>query len=133
MVIGIKYKKISEDDTPVTTLQNPFEIRPAMMFAVFFVGLSVITVLSQKAFGSVGLLVLSAITGVADIDPFILSLVHQTVSVERVFVSAIIIAAMSNTIMKGIYFAAISKQLQKATLLRYGVWAALYIPLVLIG
>ncbi len=133
MVIGIKYKKISEDDTPVTTLQNPFEIRPAMMFAVFFVGLSVITILSQKAFGSVGLLVLSAITGVADIDPFILSLVHQTVSVERVFVSAIIIAAMSNTIMKGIYFAAISKQLQKATLLRYGVWAALHIPLVLIG
>lgn len=133
MVIGIKYQHTSSDDDTVTTLQNPFEIRPAMLFAIFFIGLSVITLLSQKAFGNLGLLVLSAITGVTDIDPFILSLVQQTVSVERVFVSAIIIAAMSNTLVKGIYFAAISKQLQKATLLRYSVWAVLHIPLVFIG
>ena len=133
MVIGIKHNHVSDDDTPVTTLQNPFEIKPAMLFAVFFVGLSVITLLSQKAFGNIGLLVLSAITGVTDIDPFILSLVHQTFSVERVFVSAIIIAAMSNTIVKGIYFAVISKQLQRPTLIRYGIWAALHIPLIIIG
>ena len=131
LVFGIKSNTARNEDTQVTTLQNPFEIRPAMMFAIFFVSLSVITFLANKAFGSTGLLALSAITGVMDIDPFILSLVQQSPSVEKIFVSAIIIATMSNTIMKGIYFTVISKQLRKETIVRYGIWAILHIPFIL--
>jgi uncharacterized membrane protein (DUF4010 family) len=130
MVLGIKSKHHQENDTSVTTLQNPFEIRPAMVFAIVFVGLSVITLLVKQMLGGTGLLALSAITGVTDIDPFILSLVQQAGSVERVFVSAILLAAMSNTIVKGVYFAFISKQLQKETAIRFGIWAVLHIPLV---
>jgi uncharacterized membrane protein (DUF4010 family) len=99
MLIGIKSTHATANGTDETTLQNPFEIRPAMMFGIIFVSLSVITILAQRAFGSAGLLALSAITGVTDIDPFILSLVHQTASPEHLAVSAIIIAAMSNTIV----------------------------------
>jgi uncharacterized membrane protein (DUF4010 family) len=132
MLIGVKHHHKLEDGTAVTTLQNPFEIRPSMMFAAFFVGISVITLLAQQGFGSTGLLVVSAITGITDIDPFILSLVHQTVSVEPVFVSAILLAAMSNTLVKGIYFAVITKQHQGNILLRYGLWTLLHLPLIFI-
>jgi uncharacterized membrane protein (DUF4010 family) len=130
LVFGIKSKHAHADESQVTTIQNPFEIRPAMMFGLFFVGLSVITILTNKLFGSAGLIALSAITGVTDIDPFILSLVQQSVSVENIFVSSIIMAAMSNTIMKGIYFTVISKQLRRETVIRYGIWATLHIPLI---
>jgi uncharacterized membrane protein (DUF4010 family) len=132
MVIGIPSRKSDNGGNEETALQNPFEIRPAMVFGLFFVGLAAITVLAQQAFGKTGLLVLSFITGVSDIDPFILSLVNQAASVEVVFVSAIIIAAMSNTLVKGIYFALISKQMQKITFMRFGVWALLHIPFILI-
>jgi len=133
MIIGIKSQHSIEKGNDETKLQNPFEIKPAMVFAIFFVALSVISVLAQQTFGNSGLLVLSAIVGVTDIDPFILSLVHHTSSVERVFVSAIIIAAMSNTIFKGIYFAVVSKQLQKTTMIRYSIWALLHLPLIIIN
>jgi len=131
LIIGIKTEHVS-DGEKVTTLQNPFEIRPAVMFGVFFVGLSVVTTLANKFLGNVGLVGLSAVTGVMDIDPFILSVVHQADSVQRIFVSAILVAAMSNTVAKGIYFAVISQR-RKDTLVRYGAWALLHIPLLLIG
>jgi uncharacterized membrane protein (DUF4010 family) len=130
MVIGVKSKHNHEDNSSVTTLQNPFELRPAMVFAIVFVGLSVITMLVKQMLGGTALLALSVITGVTDIDPFILSLVQQAGSVEKVFVSAILLAAMSNTIVKGVYFAFISKHLQKETALRFGIWALLHLPLV---
>ncbi|MBI5476725.1 MAG: MgtC/SapB family protein [Ignavibacteriales bacterium] len=133
LVFGIKSKHIHADESQVTPLQNPFEIRPAMMFALFFVGLSAITILTNKFFGDAGLLALSAITGVTDIDPFILSLVQQASSVQHIFVSAIIMAAMSNTIMKGFYFIFISKQLRHEATIRYGIWAILHIPLIIIN
>ncbi len=133
MIIGVKSQHSIPEGNEETKLQNPFEIKPAMVFAIFFVALSIISILAQKTFGNSGLLILSAIIGVTDIDPFILSLVHHTSSIERVFVSAIIIAAMSNTIFKGIYFAFISKQLQKTTMIRYGIWAVLHLPLIIMN
>ncbi|MBI5020119.1 MAG: MgtC/SapB family protein [Ignavibacteriales bacterium] len=133
MVVRIKSKHIATENSEVTSIQNPFEIRPAMMFGIFFVGLSVITILTNKLFGSTGLIALSAITGVTDIDPFILSLVQQSTSVENIFVSAILMAAMSNTIMKGIYFTLISKQLRHEATIRYGIWALAHLPLIFIA
>lgn len=132
MVFGIKSRHAHAEASQVTSIQNPFEIRPAMMFGLFFVGLSAITTLTNKFFGSTGLIALSSVTGVTDIDPFILSLVQQATSVEQIFVSAIIMAAMSNTIMKGIYFVAISKQMRRETLIRYGIWALLHLPLIFV-
>jgi len=53
--------------------------------------------LGKKLFRKYRLLVLSAIVGVTDIDPFILSLINGASHIEPVIVSAIIIAMMSNT------------------------------------
>jgi uncharacterized membrane protein (DUF4010 family) len=133
LIFGIKDHDAKPTGSEVTSLQNPFEIRPAVMFGVAFVGLSVVTMLVQKLLGGTGLLALSAITGVMDINPFILSLVQQNSNVESVFIAAILTAAMSNVIMKGIYFAVLSGQRQRETLIRYSAWAILHIPFILIG
>jgi uncharacterized membrane protein (DUF4010 family) len=120
------------DVTQVSTLQNPFEIRPAMIFAGLFVILSVVTLFIRTTFGSPGLLYLSAVIGFSDIIPFILSLVNNS-TIDPVFISAIMIATMSNTMVKGIYFGSQVpiQKLRKESFLRYGIWAALHIPFVL--
>ncbi len=125
---GIKERQKEKSDNAGSTLQNPFEIRPALMFAAMFVILSVLTVIVKNYFGDSGLISLSAITGVTDIDPFILSLIRGTIPVENIVISAIIIAMMSNTIIKGIYFVFFSKQESKQVLWRYLLWAAIHIP-----
>jgi uncharacterized membrane protein (DUF4010 family) len=114
------------------TLKNPFEIRPALVFASLFVLLSIASVLVEKFYGSSGLLTLAGITGVVDIDPFILSVVNQPELVKSLAVSAIIISMMSNTIVKGIYFGFLAKNVRRSVAWRFGLWALLHIPILLI-
>ncbi len=129
---GINSHKPEAAPGAVSTLQNPFEIKPAMIFAALFVVLSVVTIVVKKAFGSAGLIMLSAIVGITDIDPFILSLVRHTGPVTYIIVSAIIVAMMSNTIIKAVYFAVQADNMKKKTFIRYGLWALLHIPLILL-
>ena len=114
-------------------LQNPFEIRPALLFAGLFVILSVVTSLVRSFYGSAGLLVLAFASGVTDIDPFILSLVDHAETFQTVVVTAVLVAMAGNTVMKGIYFGALSPEQRRACWWRYGLWAVLHLPLILIG
>ena len=125
---GIKDRQKEKSDNAGSTLQNPFEIKPALIFAGLFVVLSVLTIIVKSYFGNSGLITLSAVTGVTDIDPFILSLIRGTIPVENIIISSIIIAMMSNTIVKGIYFVFFSKQNSKQIMWRYLLWALLHIP-----
>ncbi len=131
LAFTIKQGEQKPGEHQVSTLQNPFEIKPAVVFAALFVVLSVITIFVKNFFGNIGLLILSAIVGVTDIDPFILSLIRKSGSVHAIIVSAIILAMMSNTIIKAVYFAVQAKQEKKKTYLLYGVWALLHIPVIL--
>lgn len=101
--VRVMWRSPSGNQDSVPTLQNPFEIRPAMGFAALFVILSVVTGVVQKSIGDAGVLGLAGIVGVTDIDPFILSLVHGSDALSKIVVPAIIIAMMSNTIAKGVY------------------------------
>lgn len=116
----------------IPALQNPFEIRPAIGFAILFVILSIVTGLARSNLGDSGILVLSAVVGVSDIDPFILSLVQGSDGGMHVFASAIVLAMMSNTIAKGIYFAALGPAVRRQTIWRFALWAALHIPLIIL-
>jgi uncharacterized membrane protein (DUF4010 family) len=118
--------------TNVPELQNPFEIRPAIGFAIIFVVLSVVTGLVRQHIGDAGLLGLSAIVGVSDIDPFILSLIQGSDGTLRILTSAIILSMMSNTIAKATYFAFLSPTTRKETVLKYSVWAALHVPFIVL-
>jgi len=113
----------------VPGLQNPFEISPALVFAGLFVLLSIATELVKSYAGSAGVLTLAAVVGVTDIDPFILSLLQG--SELGLVVSAVLVAMMSNTLVKGFYFAALVPAGRKETLVRYGLWALLHLPLIL--
>jgi len=116
----------------IQALKNPFEITPSLIFAVLFVFLSAATVLVQKYYGSAGLLVLAGLIGFTDIDPFILSLINQTVHVETLITMAILLSMMSNTLAKGLYFSFTARGFYKQALIRYGIWTVLHIPLLFI-
>lgn len=125
-----KYKVSKLDESE--KLQNPFEIRPAFIFALLFVTLSFITGLVKEYFGQSGILSLSAIVGVTDISPFVLSLVNSSGFTTGIVVSAILISIMSNTIMKGAYFGYLASDVRKETFIRFGIYALAHIPVIVI-
>lgn len=120
------------NNTHVKPSQNPFEIRPALIFASLFVALSVLTVIVQRFYGEAGILVLSGVVGLTDIDPFILSFVSGSSTFGAMMLTAILVSMMSNTIIKGVYFGYLAKEARVATAWRYGVWALLHIPVILL-
>jgi len=113
-------------------LQNPFEIRPAVLFAILFVVLIVATGLVKQYFGDSGILTLSAIVGVVDIDPFILSLINSSTIEIKLIASSILLAMLSNTIMKGIYFGYLATTVRKEAFLRFGILTLAHIPIIII-
>ncbi|MFZ5981900.1 MAG: MgtC/SapB family protein, partial [Candidatus Zixiibacteriota bacterium] len=130
--LGIKSGDKSSKAPAVKAPHNPFEIKPALIFASLFVILTVATIFIKQIYGHTGLVVLAAATGVTDIDPFILSLVNQSVDFQSIVVTSILVAMMSNTVMKGIYFGMLAKQARPAAFWRYGLWAVMHIPIIFI-
>jgi uncharacterized membrane protein (DUF4010 family) len=77
----------------------------AFTFAAIFTAVLVATKLVAERFGSTGILVMAAIMGAADVDPFILGLT-QTVGASLdvgTAALAVIIASAVNNLMKGVY------------------------------
>lgn len=132
LAVQVKNVKHAQNDGEVPGLQNPFEIRPAIGFALLFVLLTVVTIIVRTKLGDSGILALAAMVGVTDITPFILSIVHGTDPTIHVLTAAIILSMMSNTVAKGIYFYFLSPTGRKETLTTYGVWTLLHIPLLFI-
>ena len=126
-------KDPAETEPAAPPLHNPFEITPALFFAALFVVLMVVTSVVRGTLGNSGLIGLGALVGVSDIDPFILSLARPGDTPAGIAVSAMIVAMMSNTIAKGTYFGFLVRLEWKETAWRYGLWAAVHIPLVLIS
>lgn len=122
----------SNQNASVISPQNPFELKPALFFAVLFVLLTIITELVIQYLGNTALLGLSAVVGVTDIDPYVLSLVRSTQLPNMLMISSLLIAMMSNTITKGIYFSTLASRVRKEAWLRYGIWALLHLPLILL-
>jgi len=132
LAVRVIWRSESNTQESTPTMQNPFEIRPAMAFAALFVILSIATAFAKQTLGDPGVLGLSAIVGVSDIMPFILSLIHSTDPLSTVAVPAIVLAMMSNTIAKGVYFGALSPSTRKETAITYSAWALLHVPLLFI-
>jgi uncharacterized membrane protein (DUF4010 family) len=132
LAVRIMWRSTSNKEDVMPMLQNPFEIRPAMAFAALFVILSVVTGIVQTNLGDSGVLGLSAVVGVTDVVPFILSLIRGTGPLSKIVVPAIILAMLSNTIAKGVYFAVLSPTTRKETIITYSAWSLLHVPLVFI-
>lgn len=90
---------------PALQPKNPLELSAAFLFAALFVAMLFITHYALIYLGKSGLFTLAGVMGVTDVDPFILSLAASSAAVTPVAVAAgaIVIAAASNNLIKGIY------------------------------
>ncbi len=84
---------------------NPLELMTAISFALLFLAMLVATQLAVTHLGKAGVNTLAAIMGVSDVDPFILGMTQAAGSITpvRLAAGAILIAASSNNLVKGIY------------------------------
>jgi uncharacterized membrane protein (DUF4010 family) len=82
---------------------NPLALSTAATFAALFVAISVASAWATHRFGAAGTYALAAIVGVSDIDPFVLNLAQGDPAQTTLNAGAILIAASSNNVVKGVY------------------------------
>ena len=84
---------------------NPLELGAAFIFAALFLAMLIATQLAVTYLGTAGVNTLAAIMGVTDVDPFIMGMTQAagTLTPLSVAAGAVLIAASSNNIVKGIY------------------------------
>ena len=112
--------------------KNPLQLTVAFLLAATFLAIRVLIALARNYLGSAGLYGLAIVMGVADVDPFILGLAQSTpTSSLATAASAILIAAASNNIAKGIYASALADKAtgRKTLILLAGLGALGFVPL----
>ena len=85
---------------------NPLELRAALLFALLFLAMLVATHVAVVSLGKPGVYTLAALMGVTDVDPFILGITQATPALTPLNLAAaaaILVAAASNNIAKGVY------------------------------
>jgi len=84
---------------------NPLELRAAFFFSALFLAMLIATHLVVTYLGRAGVYSLALIMGCTDVDPFIMGMTQSAGSSTAVGVAAaaILIAAASNNLVKGIY------------------------------
>ena len=117
--------------------KNPLELLAAFVFAALFLGMLVATQLAATYLGKAGVNTLAAVMGVTDVDPFIMGMTQAAGSLTpmKVAAAAVLIAAASNNLIKGIYAYSLADRktgLQSLALLM-GLAAAGLIPLFWLG
>ncbi len=86
-------------------VMNPLQLPAAVTFAALFVLMALASTWVRDSFGRAGVFGLAAVSGVTDIDPFVLNLAQGSVvgmSLGSVG-AAILIAASSNNVLKAVY------------------------------
>lgn len=85
--------------------KNPLELVAAFVFALLFLAMLMATQLAVTYLGKAGVDTLAAIMGISDVDPFIMGMTQAagTVTPLKAAAVAVLIAAASNNLIKGIY------------------------------
>ena len=117
--------------------KNPLDLLTAFLFAALFLAMLVITQLALTYLGTTGVNTLAAIMGVSDVDPFIMGLTQAagTLTPLKVAASAVVIAAASNNVVKGIYAYSLAdrKTGVQALAMLLGLAACGLLPLIWLG
>jgi len=116
--------------------KNPLELRSAIVFAVLFLAVLVISRLVTTRFGNTGIYGLAGLVGLIDVDAFILGMTQSagTLMSGSLAAKSILLAVASNNVAKGFYayaFADRKTGLQSLALLT-GLAALSLIPLLLL-
>jgi len=99
MVLWRQTKQVVASDKVVS---NPFELKSALLFGVIFGVILVVSKLSSLYFGEKGILIVSFVSGLPNIDAIVLS-VSQLAGVsfsEITAAKSILLALLSNTLLK---------------------------------
>jgi len=83
--------------------RNPLEFRAAFLFALLFLTVVIVTHFALTYLGKSGIYALAAVMGIADVDPFIMSMTQSENVTPPIAATAILLAAASNNVAKGIY------------------------------
>ncbi|MGA9799064.1 MAG: MgtC/SapB family protein [Terriglobales bacterium] len=85
--------------------KNPLELLAAFLFAALFLAMLIATQLAITYLGTAGVNTLAGIMGVTDVDPFIMGMTQAagTLTPLKIAAVAVLIAAASNNLVKGIY------------------------------
>jgi len=116
--------------------RNPLELRSAILFALLFLAVLVVSRLVITHFGNTGIYGLASLTGLIDVDAFILGMTQSAGALTTGSLAAkgILIAIASNNVAKGFYAYAFADRrtgLQSLALLT-GMAALSLIPLLLL-
>jgi uncharacterized membrane protein (DUF4010 family) len=87
-------------------LKTPFALKPALKFAAFFLLILTLQHFALKSYGTAGVYAISFFSGLADVDAVTLSSAKMAMEgrlTETVALNSILIAAISNTMMKTFY------------------------------
>jgi uncharacterized membrane protein (DUF4010 family) len=84
---------------------NPLELRAAFLFSALFLIMLIATQAAATYLGKTGVYLLAGIMGLADVDPFIMGITQSAGPATELSVAAaaIVIAAASNNLAKGVY------------------------------
>lgn len=95
----------SSGATKALEVKNPLQLSAAFLFALLFLVMLAATRYAILYAGRGGVYGLAALTGLSDIDPFILGLTQSAHAATPVGIAAssIVIAAASNNLVKGFY------------------------------
>ena len=103
-VILYRRKSKIPESSATAAPKHPLELFTAALFAFLFVTFATLTQIIVSHYGDTGLHILSFVTGLTDIDPFILSLLAGKYQVNSVQIAgAILIASGSNNLFKCSY------------------------------
>lgn len=97
-----------ETESPKLEISNPLELRTALRLAAFIAVVLIATELARRFLGSGGVLVVAAVSGIADVDAVTVSMAGQgggTLGLDTASL-AILIAVAVNTLSKAVIAAA---------------------------
>jgi len=125
------YKKSNEKEPGSIDLSNPFKLKSALLFGLVFAIVIFASRAAEIYIGTGGIFAASALAGLTSVDAIVLSLARLSEGIlpagktglsEEIAVAAILVALISNTVVKAAIAVFIgSKELRKNTLMGLGV------------
>lgn len=121
-------KRIDKTETEGIEINNPFELKSALLFGLIF-GLVIFAAKAAETYlGSAGVYAASGLAGLSSVDAIVVSLANLSSNGinEKVASAAVLIALISNSIVKGIIAISLgSKELKKYTTIGLGIVTSL--------
>lgn len=101
-IVMVRLATRSSHETPEVALSNPLQLGPALVFAVVLTVLFVLVPAVGEWLGDVGVVALAALSGLTDVDAIGISLARGAGKsvVPELAGTAIVVAAISNTLVK---------------------------------